>query len=36
MIKDPDYQLAVANRTAALLDSRLVRFEPGEGGDGFG
>lgn len=35
MIKDPDYQLAVANRTAALLDSRLVRFKPGEGGDGF-
>ncbi|GAA4039249.1 DUF1330 domain-containing protein [Parerythrobacter jejuensis] len=36
MIKDPDYQLAVVNRTAALVDSRLMRFEPGEGGDGFG
>lgn len=36
MIKDPDYQLAVVNRTAALADSRLVRFKPGEGGDGFG
>lgn len=36
MIKDPEYQLAVANRTAALEDSRLVRFKPGEGGEGFG
>lgn len=36
MVKDPDYQRAVANRTAALADSRLVRFAPGEGGDGFG
>lgn len=36
MIKDPDYQLAVVNRTAALVDSRLVRFEPGEVGGGFG
>jgi uncharacterized protein (DUF1330 family) len=36
MIKDPDYQLAVVNRTAALVDSRLVRFVPGEVGGGFG
>lgn len=36
MIKDPDYQLAVVNRTAALVDSRLMRFKPGEGGDAFG
>jgi uncharacterized protein (DUF1330 family) len=36
MIKDPDYQQAVVNRTAALVDSRLVRFKPGAGGDGFG
>lgn len=36
MIKDPDYQLAVVNRTAALVDSRLVRFKPGERGEGFG
>ena len=36
MIKDPDYQLAVMNRTAALVDSRLVRFAPGEAGEGFG
>lgn len=35
MIKDPAYQLAVVNRTAALVDSRLVRFKPGEGGEGF-
>lgn len=35
MIKDPDYQLAVQNRTAALVDSRLIRFKPGEGGEGF-
>ena len=36
MIKDPDYQRAVVNRTAALADSRLVRFAPAEAGDGFG
>ena len=35
MIKDPAYQLAVVNRTAALVDSRLIRFAPGEAGDGF-
>lgn len=35
MIKDLEYQLAVANRTAALVDSRLVRFRPGAVGDGF-
>lgn len=36
MIKDPEYQQAVVNRSAALLDSRLVRFAPGEVGEGFG
>ena len=36
MIKDADYQAAVVNRTAALVDSRLVRFKPGEGGSTFG
>ena len=36
MIKDADYQQAVVNRTAALVDSRLVRFEPGAAGEGFG
>ena len=35
MIKDPDYQRAVANRTAALADSRLVRFLPRAEGSGF-
>lgn len=36
MIKDPDYPKAVVNRTAALVDSRLIRFAPGEAGEGFG
>ncbi|GIX20238.1 DUF1330 domain-containing protein [Erythrobacter cryptus] len=36
MIKDPDYQKAVINRSAALLDSRLIRFAPLEAGEGFG
>lgn len=36
MIKNPEYQQAVVNRTAALSDSRLIRFEPGRGGDVFG
>ena len=35
MIKDADYQKAVVNRTAALADSRLVRFTPGNAGEGF-
>lgn len=35
MVTDPDYQIAVVNRTAALIDSRLVRFAPGEAGEGF-
>src|SRR5690606_12508254 len=30
MIGDPDYRSAVVNRTAALLDSRLVHFSPRE------
>jgi uncharacterized protein (DUF1330 family) len=36
MIKDAEYQKAVVNRTAALLDSRLIRFAPGDVGGGFG
>ena len=36
MIKDAEYQKAVVNRTAALIDSRLMRFKPGETGGGFG
>jgi len=35
MVKDPQYQQAVVNRTAALVDSRLMRFAPGEAGEGF-
>jgi uncharacterized protein (DUF1330 family) len=35
MIKDPDYQRAVLNRTAALADSRLVRFSPRPEGESF-
>lgn len=36
MITDSAYQAAVVNRTAALVDSRLVRFTPGEDGGTFG
>jgi len=35
MIKDHEYQGAVVNRTAALANSRLVRFRAGEAGSGF-
>ena len=35
MIKDLDYQEAVVNRTAALADSRLVRFAPGDAREEF-
>lgn len=35
MIKDPDYQRAVVHRTAALADSRLIRFAPREPGASF-
>ena len=36
MITDPEYKKAVVNRSAALVDSRLVRFAPGDPGSGFG
>ena len=36
MITDPQYQEAVVNRGAAILDSRLIRFAPGAAGNGFG
>nr|WP_298928228.1 DUF1330 domain-containing protein [uncultured Erythrobacter sp.] len=36
MITNADYKLAVVNRTAALIDSRLMRFKPGEAGGVFG
>lgn len=35
MITNPEYQKAVVNRTAAVMDSRLVRFKPGQAGEGF-
>ena len=36
MVTDADYKLAVVNRQAAVLDSRLIRFAPSEiGGGGF-
>ncbi|WP_299192861.1 DUF1330 domain-containing protein [uncultured Erythrobacter sp.] len=36
MVLDEDYKFAVQNRTAGLLDSRLIRFAPGDVGEGFG
>lgn len=33
MVTDPDYRIAVINRQAAVLDSRLIRFKPLEGSD---
>lgn len=36
MVKDADYQKAVVHRTAAVLDSRLIRTEPRDTGEGFG
>lgn len=35
MVTDPEYQRAAINRTAAVLDSRLIRFDPGNGGIAF-
>ncbi|WP_206675125.1 DUF1330 domain-containing protein [Alteripontixanthobacter muriae] len=36
MVTDPEYQNAVVNRQAAVEDSRLIRFSPGEPGGDFG
>ncbi|MEM7214227.1 MAG: DUF1330 domain-containing protein [Pseudomonadota bacterium] len=36
MVKDADYQAAVVHRTAAVLDSRLVRMEPKSSSATFG
>lgn len=36
MIRTPDYQAATRHRTAALLDSRLLRCAPMVPGKGFG
>ena len=36
MVSDPDYQVAVVHRQAAVLTSRLIRCKPSEEGDVFG
>ena len=36
MVRDPEYRLLVAHRTAAVEDSRLLRLEPITPGEGFG
>ena len=37
MVRDPEYQVLVAHRTAAVADSRLIRMAPvDEPGEGFG
>jgi len=36
MVKDPEYQAIVFHRTAAVLDSRLLRLKPMEPGAEFG
>jgi uncharacterized protein (DUF1330 family) len=35
MVTDPDYRVAVVHRQAAVLTSRLIRFQPLEGTEGF-
>ncbi|MEM8987881.1 MAG: DUF1330 domain-containing protein [Pseudomonadota bacterium] len=35
MVKNPDYQVAVAHRNAAIENSRLIRLRPEETGAGF-
>ena len=36
MIRDPEYREAVKHRTAAVVESRLIRLKPLQGGKGFG
>ena len=37
MVRDPEYRVLVAHRTAGVADSRLLRLEPVEDpGEGFG
>lgn len=36
MLRDPEYQRAVAHRQAAVADSRLIRCEPRSAAEGFG
>jgi len=35
MVTNPDYQAIVIHRSVAVEDSRLIRFAPGSGGEGF-
>jgi len=35
MVTNPEYQKIVVHRSVAVKDSRLVRFAPGDAGDGF-
>ena len=36
MVRDPEYAVLVAHRTAAVADSRLLRLAPATAGAGFG
>ncbi len=36
MVRDPEYRLLVAHRTAGVEDSRLLRLDPITPGEGFG
>ena len=36
MVTDPDYREFVKHRQAAVADSRLIRMDPIEPGEGFG
>ncbi len=36
MVSDPDYQVAVVHRQAAVATSRLIRSAPADGGAAFG
>lgn len=36
MVRDPEYRELVRHRTAGVADSRLVRMDPLEPGEGFG
>lgn len=36
MVTDPQYRIDVQHRTAGVADSRLIRMNPLEPGDGFG
>jgi uncharacterized protein (DUF1330 family) len=36
MVRDPDYRVLVAHRTAGVEDSRLLRLAPVTPGEGFG